>query len=733
MAKLRRIFQGLIVGLLVWGLNTAPLAASAGQPAAPQEGTGGVQETRGIPDSYELLGENDLFQLYADPNTLGFKVLDKRSGYTWHSSLDEVTPEDRLNKTWTAFAVSGISVEYLDAKAVSKRVSITNSTTSIDFQTLDQGFSAAVEFTEYGISVTVIVQLEPNGVSVQVPFEAIVQASPEYKLGKLYVYPFFAATLEDQVPGYMFLPDGSGSLVRFAETTKAKNMFYGRYYGQDLGMIVALPYDDMTRRAYTISLPVFGMVHGEMQNAFLSIVEKGAAYGELQAHPAGITTRFNFLYSAFVYNESYFQATNRAGAGVTTLQPNTNAFDVLIHYRFLTGEQADYVGMAKSYQQYLVGRGDLAKVADPESDIGIKLEFLAGDKQKVLFWQRFIPMTTIAQVSSILEDLAVGNPEVVYYGWQPLGASSMPPSRLKIERTLGSMSQLRALIDEVKAGGGNFYLYLDPQAAIRDEQGYSPRNDLAMSITNFNLVGYHRNKVNYYLNYETLSQRYASLHDDVAAELQAGLALDQIGSMLYSDFKSNHVLNREEAIHQYQELLRGNAGGTAFYLPNDYMFAQMQAYYDMPLGNSGYIYTTEAVPFLQIVLAGYVPYYGPALNFSSNLQDDLLKHVDYGVYPSYFLTNEVTAKILETRSNWIYSSSIGQWSQEVEQTYQWLNSLLGPVKGQEITARQVLAEGVFATTYGNGKLIIVNYTNKPFSHHGVVVNGRDAVISEVLP
>jgi hypothetical protein len=446
-----------------------------------------------------------------------------------------------------------------------------------------------------------------------------------------------------------------------------------------------------------------------------------------------LITNFNFLYNVFTYNESYFQATNRSGAGVTTLQPETNAFDVVMHYRFLTGEASDYVGMARSYQQYLVEKGVLTRTPVQNSDIGIRLEFLGGDKEKVLFWQRMIPMTTVSQMGAILGDLDIRNPEVIYYGWQPLGASSMPPQTFKLDRRLGTQEELTAVMDQIAAAGGNFSLYLDPQAALWGESGYSPRNDLAMSITNFNLIGFNRWKVNYYLNLEALSRHYSGLSSDIFTELKAGLALDGLGSMLYSDFKRNHFLNREEAITAYQELLAENDGSTSFYLPNDYMFGFADAYYDIPLTNSGYIYMTDVVPFLQIVLAGYIPYYGPALNFSSNLQEDLLRQVDFGVYPSYFLTQEVTAKILNTSSTWIFTSSVDQWGGEVEQTYQWLNSLLGPVKGQEIISRQELAEGVTATTYGNGKQIIVNYTDQPFRVNGTVVNSRDAAIVEVTP
>ena len=283
------------------------------------------------------MAENELFQLYVDSSTLAFKLLDKRSNYLWHSGIDELIEGDRLNNSWQAFAHSGISIEYLDERAINKRISITNADHTLEVTPVEQGVSARVTFQEYGITVGVIVQLEAEGVRVEVPFESIREENPDFHLGRIYVYPFLGATRGSSVPGYMFLPDGTGSLIRFADTTRAENMFARRYYGPDLGMIAYQPYDPYVTTPYPISIPVFGMVHGEEQNAFLSVVEKGAAYGELQAHPAGIITNFNFIYNAFIYNEPYFQATNRSGAGVTTVQRETNAFDAVIHYRFLTG------------------------------------------------------------------------------------------------------------------------------------------------------------------------------------------------------------------------------------------------------------------------------------------------------------------------------------------------------------------------------------------------------------
>lgn len=727
MPNRKRLLHLLLTPVLVLGLIAGPSSTAIAAPEAAGFARTGVA-------AFAPVAENADFQLLVDEETLAFQLVDKRSGYVWQSGLSETTKEDKLNKTWTAFAKSGVSIDYLDKKAISKRASISNTEHTLDFKRIDQGFEADVVFSEFGIGLKLRVLLEPSGVRVEVPFDSVQETNPDFKLGVLHIYPFMGATKEDTVPGYMFLPDGSGSLIRFAATTKAKNIFYGRYYGPDLGMTGEMPWDPNVNPALPISIPVIGMAHVDQQSAYIAVVEDGAAYAEIQAHPAGVTTKFNFIYNAFIYNESYFQATNRSGAGVTALQKNTNAVDVKVHYRFLTAGQADYVGMARSYQQYLLDRGDLQKRVDARPDIGLRLEFLGGEKERVLLWYRFITMTTVTQMAEILKDLNLPGAEVVYYGWQPLGAASMPPDRAVIDANLGTLEQVRALAETLTGQGGTFSLYLDPQAALFHEGGYSTRNDLAMSITNADLFGYHRYKANHLFTLAALSPRYTTLSQSVATDLKGvGLALDEFGTVVYSDFRDNQEIDRAGSIASYQALWAGTDARLAFYNPNDYAFSATSAYYDIPLSDNGYLFATESVPFLQIVLAGYVPYYGPALNFSSNAQEDLLRQADYGVYPAFFLTQDVTANILNTSSSWIYTSSYEQWSSEIRESYAWLDHLLAPVKGQPIVARQELAPGVFATTYGNGRRILVNYTATAYQSGALKVGPKAAVLVEKQP
>jgi len=703
--------------MLIWFLILICAPSALAQDDAP-------------PSVYQVAAENNLFRLEVDHTTLAFRLTDKRSGYVWQSGLDTLLDGDRLNTSWRTFAQGGISIEYFDARATNRRISLGNSEHVLDITPLENGIAAQVTFTEVGITVGMRLTLEADGVRVEVPFESILEETPDFRLSKVYLYPFLGAARGAEIDGYMVIPDGAGSLIRFSETTRAQNMFYGRYYGTDVGMTGELPYDPRVTTPIPISYPAYGVVHGEGENAFLSTVEEGAAYGELHIHPSGVITNFNFLYSAFIYAESYFQATNRSGAGVTVVQRERNEFNAVLRYRFLTGESADYVGIARAYQDVLIAEGRLCQMPIPPGEnIGIHLEFLGGDKERILVWWRFIPMTTVPQMREILADLALPNTEVVFYGWQPYGASSMPPLTVTPDGTLGSVGELVALADEIRANGGQLSLYFDPQFAFFDEPGYSPYTDLAMAILNTEIFGYNR-LPGLYMTYESIERRYRSLAESAAAHAPLGLAIDGVGRILYSDHRDSASLNREEMRRAYQTLFADAPVRLGMYAPNDYMLGAVSAYYHIPIDDNGYIYTSQSVPFLPIALSGCMPYYGSPLNFSSNREGDLLRHIEYGVYPAFFLTYEDTANMLNTPSIWMYSSSYEQWGEDIRQTYNTINAVLAPVRGQRITGHTLLIDGVFMTTYANGRQIVVNYLDRAYNHDGTLIEARSAVLLE---
>jgi hypothetical protein len=147
--------------------------------------------------------------------------------------------------------------------------------------------------------------------------------------------------------------------------------------------------------------------------------------------------------------------------------------------------------------------------------------------------------------------------------------------------------------------------------------------------------------------------------------------------------------------------------------------------------NSGYVYASDTVPFLQIALSGKINMYSTALNFSSDVLFERLRLVDFNVYPSFYLTHDSTSKILDTSSNWIYSSSYEQWDTSISSTYMWMDHLLSQVKGATVISRSIPQVGISVISYSNNKTIVVNYTSEDFVFEGHQVKAFDAICVQI--
>ncbi len=106
---------------------------------------------------------------------------------------------------------------------------------------------------------------------------------------------------------------------------------------------------------------------------------------------------------------------------------------------------------------------------------------------------------------------------------------------------------------------------------------------------------------------------------------------------------------------------------------------------------------------------------------------DRLRLIDFNVYPSFYLTKDATSKILNTKSNWIYSSAYDQWGSIVDSTYHYIDERLSPVAGASIIDRRIPSEGISIIDYSNGMTVLVNYTDQDVLIENTLVSSRDAV------
>ncbi len=205
-------------------------------------------------------------------------------------------------------------------------------------------------------------------------------------------------------------------------------------YGRDEGFRRLSSTSQRLNVAQDITMPVYGVVHGVGQNGFLTVLADGKHYAEMLAYPGGVSTDFYWITAEYHYRYEYFQPTSESMDGFNAYQPERNRFDIKQEIIFLTEERADYVGMGKAYQQYLLENGELSRSRD---EVDIRLEFLGGEIERGLLWDSVLAMTTLENLERHVIELkgrGVSAMHVIYRGWSKGGLTGTLPSKFPFEK-----------------------------------------------------------------------------------------------------------------------------------------------------------------------------------------------------------------------------------------------------------------------------------------------------------
>lgn len=713
--------------LAVWSDNSVTGGAAG---AIRQEDRSGFDIPESIAAGFLKAAENDSCILYVNPESLAVQLFDKESGELLSSFLNS---GEGMNRIWKGFMNSGITMEYMGQQGKPTRVPLDGAKAEVEYQKLPDGFSARIAFRQ-GIELTMKVQLDGRTLVVEVPADTI-RETGDLKLQNLYVYPFLGATRGTEVPGYLLIPDGCGALIRTDRESLATAPYRKRVYGADAAVSPSgLP----TRKAprlpeEQILMPVFGMASLEGQYGYAATVESGSAYAEIQAYAGGVGVPCNFVTMKYLYRETYTQPQGQSGAGAVLNQKDRNQMDLRVRYTLLTGEQADYNGMASVWREYYRerGMGALAVTEQDGGSIPMHVEILASEQTEGLFGKRTLVMTSLSEAETILSSLlqeGITTLRPVIRGFEKTGASAAAPMGLRLEPKVGSKNDWRKFTESWKDQGVSVGLYGDFNKGYAGVKGYRTGKDRAQAMSQALLKSYDTAACSY------LSPVYAAKRLDEtgkkAKELGVSfLAVDTMGNTLYSDWSKHTPVTREEAIELYAKSGAGELARSGYGLA-DYMWGSAAEIYDLPEDSSGYLIFTDTVPVLQMVLKGSIPYYGPAVNFQSDPVRDTLRMAEYGEYPSVFFTWRDPLALADTPSSWLYTSRYEVWKEPAVRQYHQLNDILSHTAGKTITKHQVLAKGVVRVEYSGGGAVAVNYNEEPYQSGGLRLEGESAVWME---
>ena len=158
----------------------------------------------------------------------------------------------------------------------------------------------------------------------------------------------------------------------------------------------------------------------------------------------------------------------------------------------------------------------------------------------------------------------------------------------------------------------------------------------------------------------------------------------------------------------------------------------MDSYLVFPLYNRQYLSFDDTVPFLSIVLKGYVDLFASNANFYPNARDELLRLIDFGVSPSFIISEKSSHNLLETNINSIFTSRFDDLKESIVTYYNFVNGALKDVYNASIINREVLEDGVIKVTYDNDYQVYINYTSNDFSIDGQILRAKDYVVRRAL-
>ena len=263
---------------------------------------------------------------------------------------------------------------------------------------------------------------EDGSLSVRLPVNSVTFDKEVYNLSYISVLPYFgSASIEND--GYVFFPDGSGTVMEFADFYDPKTSFNSNakvivdIYGKDYC------YSNITgAHREQITMPVYGMVSSEnsVKNGFFAILEEGASLASMSLE-TDITTKIGHIFTYYkpypsdVYDLSESLKVGDSSFYTMVAEDHFNG-SYVTKYKMLTDPkvqatkyETSYVGMANYYRDYLYANGSLTKLEDVRKNLPLYIEAL-GSMEIISKFLSFpvtekIALTEFSHISDMYEQL----------------------------------------------------------------------------------------------------------------------------------------------------------------------------------------------------------------------------------------------------------------------------------------------------------------------------------------
>ncbi|MBQ8546075.1 MAG: hypothetical protein IJ437_03960 [Clostridia bacterium] len=568
---------------------------------------------------------------------------------------------------------------------------------------------------------TVDYKLANDGLIVNLDASTVEYDKSLYCLANITILPYFAsAALDSDLDengnkqydnGYIFIPDGSGTIVRFEDliAKKQTGKLTSSLYGSDYAY-----YQITNKNTEPYTMPVFGMVNtsGEYDKGYFAIIEDGDALASITAN----AERYHIsAYASFNYAEydtydlaDAFSGGASSSTKITVVTDNYYEGDYRIYYKLLTDDKygfentydTSYVGMAKLYRDYLTENGSLKKITDVEENTKLFLEVFGSIKVKEQMFSFPVTvdkeLTTFSDIIEMQEELSkagIYNNSFILKGFYNGGLASTYPTEIKWQKVLGGKDGLSDLLDD--ADKNNYDVAIDVDFSYSyATKWFSDYSNSKHAVKT--LDDRYTTKRVYYAATQTFERTsgvavssasfitlFESFTDSIEGTKIKTLATRALGSDLNSDFDVDNYFSREDSKDETVEFMKlaTKLGEERFDLivdtGNAYSVPYASGVLSAPLDSSKYIKASESVPFYGMVYHGSVEFAGNALNMEGDEDYMLLKAIENGATLYYTLAKQNVEELkFDSDYNKYYSVSYDFLKNSIVENYTIYNNAM---------------------------------------------------------
>lgn len=689
-------------------------------------------------DDSILVCENNQLGLYVNPNTAVISVLDKHSNKLWNSNPETGDSDDaRLN--------SQIVVSFFDE--LRNIVTVNSYEGSVSPKTFKiktivknnetTGFRVIYNFENenHRFSIPIIVTLKSKYLEVTIDYKHIKEYGTS-KVCQIDLMPLMGAGSPTD-SGYLFLPDGSGGIVDFANITENNTDYDEPVYGYDGGIDVTL--SQLPHRE-GIKMPVFGIKCGS--DAIFGIITEQEALARIKASSAMNSFGYSAVYPSFSYRESDLTGIVDKGSvtrSVRLVDNTVSSENPKVCYYFLSGDEADYSGMARLYQSYLVKKFELTKNA---SKIFPYIEAFGLTYKKTNFFGLSFKSSIAAnkfsdllKIESNLKDLGINNTVYSLIGFSKNGYHGNSEAGYSISKKLGGQKGLDELIKKV--GEKRIFYSVDLVRNYSNAGKLFKGSDYISGLNNLTVVRQSGKLSTGAWNDSTKwlfrkSSSIISLNNKLTEKMQEatkiGVLYENLGSDIYSDFSDKINSDRQQLVNTYQSCVFRSQkqrqvavdGGNIYALFNSTMLCEI------PDSSSNQNIISYSVPFYTMVLHGYVTMCSKPINEEYSVEQLIRFCGENGVCPTFRITSCDNNKLKNSELSFLYNSKYEMWEDTIKKSMKCLYEVQNGLENVSILKHQYVG-ALSIMYYENGTVIVSNTGNETEKYEDMSVGPYDIV------